>query len=588
MTANRRLAAIMMADVVGYSRMMAADEAGTYAAMEERFHGVLEPNIAKFGGRVVKLMGDGVLVEFASAVNSVQAALEIQAQMAAASEKLPDGKQIILRIGINLGDVIGEGSDIYGDGVNVAARLEALALPGGIVISDKVEAEVRGKIASAFTDMGEQQLKNIDRPIRAFRSTGESVSGLSEGGASGSGKPTIAVLAFTSMSSEADQHYLSDGITEDIITELSRFRHLLVIARNSSFTFKGQSVDLREVGRKLGADYVVEGSVRKVGSRIRITAQLIDAKSGAHIWAERYDREFAEIFEVQDELVRTMVSTIGGRIESAGKAQAARLSDQGVRAYDLYLRAVACEDKNTREGYRNARQLLQQAIAHDPGFAPAYHHLSLVTYVEWMAFWIEDRDKGFADSLSAARHALTHDDSNSSLHAHLGMLLMYGGDYEEAAMHFNKSFGLNPNDAKARALHGFFLTAMGRADEALDSFDLASRLNPLQPDWSNWLKGIALFTRRSYGEALLAFRAIKVPMNEVRGWMAASYAHAGKTEEAASMLSAFLSIAQSEMQVPPEANLAAWTSFWHGAIPYKSETDREHLYAGLRKAGMPG
>ena len=276
-----------------------------------------------------------------------------------------------------------------------------------------------------------------------------------------------------------------------------------MIARNSSFAFKGQSLDLREVGRKLGASYIVEGSVRRAGKRIRINAQLIDASSGAHIWADRYDRDLADVLEVQDELVRTIVSTIEGRIEVAAKAQATRLSDQGLRAYDLYLRAIAAGDKNTREAYRNARVLLQRSITQDAGFAPAHHQLSLVNLIEWMAFWVEDRDKAFAEALSAARAGLALDDSNSSLHAHFGMLLMYGSYYDESALHFAKAFELNPNDAGARALHGYFLTAIGRPSEAIGSFDLAARLNPLHPDWSNWLKGIAYFTARRYTDAIL-------------------------------------------------------------------------------------
>ncbi len=585
--AQRRLAAIMAADVVGYSRLMEHDETGTLTALKARRRDVLVPVVAQHNGRVVNFMGDGVLVEFGSAVDAVQCAVELQKGFAGANEGVPETNRIVLRIGINLGDVIVEGSDLYGDGVNVAARLEGLAEPGGIYASASVQEQVSGKLSLAFDDLGEHSLKNIAKPVRVFAVHGGTAHYVAAPIAQpGMVNPSIAVLPFTNMSGDAEQDYLSDGITEDVITELSRFRNLLVIARNSSFAFKGQSLDLREVGRKLGASYVVEGSVRRAGKRIRITAQLIDARSGAHIWADRYDRDLVDVFEVQDELVRTIVSTIGGRIEVAAKAQATRLSDQGLRAYDLYLRAVAAEDKNTREAYRNAGDLLQRSIAQDAGFAPAHHHLSLVTLIEWMAFWVEDRDKAFADALSAARAALALDDSNSSLHAHFGMLLMYSSDYDESALHFAKAFELNPNDAKAKALHGLFLTAIGQPHEAIGSFDLAARLNPLHPDWSNWLKGIAYFTARRYTDAILTFKAINKPMNEVRGWLAASYAFAGNHEQAVVMLEAFLRIARAEMPAFPEPKIAAWAPFWHGAIPYKNDTDREHLFAGLRKAGM--
>jgi TolB-like protein len=304
----RKLAAILVADVVGYSRLIEADEAGTLDVLRQRRKDVLDPTVREHGGRIVKVMGDGVLVEFASAVNAVKAAIALQARMDAANEGLPQARRILLRIGINLGDVIGEGSDIYGEGVNIAARLETLAEPGGLCISAKVHQEVRGRIDVAMTDMGEQALKNIDCPVRVYR-----LNPSDSGGRPNpvpTSKPSIAVLPFTNMSGDPEQEFFSDGITEDIITELSRFRDLMVIARNSSFAFKGASVSISRVARELGVTYVLEGSVRRSGNRVRITAQLIDAQSGSHIWADRYDREIIDMFAVQDEITQKIVGML--------------------------------------------------------------------------------------------------------------------------------------------------------------------------------------------------------------------------------------------------------------------------------------
>ena len=311
---KRRLAAILAADVVGYTRLMQVDEAGTLATLKARRRDILQPILARHNGRIIKLMGDGVLVEFASAVDAVECAARLQEAMAAANAGQPQDHHIILRIGVNLGDVIVEGSDLYGDGVNIAARLELIAEPGSILISSTAHDHVSNKTKLGFDDLGAQALKNIAEPIRAYRVTGTPAVSVATPKAA-SEKPSIAVLPFENMSGDPEQEYFSDGLTEDIITELSRFRNLLVIARNSSFTFKRQAVDVMEVGRKLGARYVVEGSVRRAGNRIRITAQLLETATGNHLWAERYDRDLEDIFAVQDELVRAISGVIPGELD---------------------------------------------------------------------------------------------------------------------------------------------------------------------------------------------------------------------------------------------------------------------------------
>ena len=316
---QRRLTVVMMADVVGYSRMMEADEAATLAELKLRRKSILQPVVSHHGGRIVKLMGDGALVEFASAINAVSGALEIQRKMQQANERQLEALQVLLRIGINLGDVIGEGADIYGDGVNIAARLQSLSRPGGICISGKVFDEVRGKLELMQEDMGEVSLKNISRPVRAFHISQREPGWRKSAGLTLPDKPSIAVLPFQNMSGDVEQEYFGDGIAEDIITALSRLRGFFVISRNSSFAYKGKAVDIRQVARDLGVRYVLEGSVRKSGDRLRVTSQLIDASSDVHVWSERYDRGVSDIFAVQDEITESVVGSIEPQLHAAEK-----------------------------------------------------------------------------------------------------------------------------------------------------------------------------------------------------------------------------------------------------------------------------
>ena len=575
MTTNRRLAAIMMADVVGYSRMMEADEAGTYAAMEERFHGVLEPTIAKFGGRVVKLLGDGDLVEFASAVNSVQAALEIQAQMAAANEPLPEARRIVLRIGINLGDVIGEGSDIYGDGVNVAARLEALAMPGGIVISDKVEAEVRGKIATAFADMGEQQLKNIDRPIRAFNDTGAGGSVAPVGDQRNRGKPSIAALPFANMSGDPEQDYFSDGITEDIITELARFRHLHVVARNSSFAHRGSNLDLLRIGRELGVDYLVEGSVRKIGPRIRITAQLIDAKSGHHIWAEKFDRDQNEIFAVQDQVVRTIVATLTGRLSAATAEVAARKHPSSLAAYEYVLRADSLPFIDV-EAQKEARRLHEAAIALDPTYARAYALLAVNYNIEW------ERDVDAPDSLlekalELAKRGVELDENDSVCQNALGLIYLHRRQFALAEHHYRRALQLNPNRAVLLASAGYLYKCLGEPEKGIALYKEAHQLDPFyQATWYWTSLGAAHFNARQYEEAIAALEHASDGWDWKHALLAATHAQLGHMEEARRNASEVL-------RLTPNFSITRNMT----REPLKRQSDAEHMIAGLRKAGLP-
>jgi TolB-like protein len=398
-------------------------------------------------------------------------------------------------------------------------------------------------------------------------------------------KPSIAVLPFVNMSGDPEQEYFSDGITEDIITELSRFRDLFVIARNSSFVYRGKAVNVRDVGREIGVRYVVEGSVRKVGARVRVSAQLIDAASGGHIWAERYDRDLEDIFAVQDELVRTITSTVGGRVDSAGQARAARLSEANLLAYDHVLRGKAAWLRMNKEDNRRAREHFEQAIKLDPHSAQAHQLLAVAHNMDWMAFWVEDHEATLLAAFESAKRAVELDESFSEALSILGSIQVFRREFEDARHSLERAIELNPNDDTALDNYGIYLTAVGRADEAVAQLELSARINPLQPDWVDWLKGIALFTARRYDEAIATLRTIKDPINEVRGWLMVSYAGAGRLDEARAKLEEFLRVAEDDMAVFPGRKLAAWEDYWHAAS-YQNEADFDHLYDALRKAGL--
>ena len=380
--AERRLAAVLAADVAGYSRLMGQDEEGTLAALKTIRTSIVDPQIAEHRGRIVKTTGDGALVEFASAVDAVRCALEIQRTMSERNANIPEDRRIEFRIGINLGDIVIEEGDIFGDGVNIAARLESIAEPGSVCVSEDIYRQVRGKLDAAFDDRGEQQLKNIVQPVRAYRMRPVSTpAGTSSSAPSSSlplpDKPSIAVLAFQNMSGDAEQEYFAEGIAEDIITALSKSRWLFVIARNSSFTYKGRSVDIKQIGRELGVRYILEGSVRKSSNRTRITAQLIEATTGAHMWAERYDRDLADIFAVQDEITGSVVNAIEPAMAQAEQQRVSRKLPDSLDAWEAYHRGLWHFLKQEPDENDQARPFFQRAIDLDRGFAPGYYGLAM-------------------------------------------------------------------------------------------------------------------------------------------------------------------------------------------------------------------
>jgi adenylate cyclase len=575
--AQRRLAAILAADVVGYSRLMEQDEAGTLAALKARRRDLLVPVVVQHNGRVVNFTGDGVLVEFGSAVDAVQCAVKLQEGFAVANQSLSEKQHIILRIGINLGDIIVEGSDIYGDGVNVAARLEGLAEPGGIYVSASVQEQVSGKLSLAFDDLGEHTLKNIAKPVRIYRAgAGGNRNPKALPLGTTKEKPSVAVLPFVNMSGDPQQEYFSDGITEDIITELSRFRQLLVIARNSSFVFKGKPVDVGEIGRKLGVRYLVEGSIRKSADRIRITAQLINTSDGAHVWADRYDRELKDLFSVQDEVTHTVAATLIGRIEADTRGQLKRKPTDDLDAYDNYLKGVEYHQKFTNEDMKKARSYLENAIALDPEFSMPYPWLALVH----LNSWHETKQKVDLDAAFAlARRSIALDPAESGGYAVLGMCYMNNRQFDRAETHLIQASNLNPNNSYHPATLCELYALLGRPTEALECSDRAIRLNPLHPDWYSVNRAEAYYVAHRYSEAVSALN--KTTGNSSNAlWQrlvaAACYTMAGMSGEAKSHVVEVLA-------ARPNFSCQEYVS----NKPFGSEAVAALWLEGLLKAGLP-
>jgi len=572
---QRRLAAILAADVVGYSRLMEADEAGTLTTLKARRKDVLDPLVAKHKGRVFKTTGDGVLVEFASAVNAVQCAVDLQLGMLAANGDRSADRQIVLRIGVNLGDVMVEGSDLYGDSVNIAARLEAIADPGGILVSGTAYHHVKNKIKVGFDDLGTQSFKNIAEPIRVHRVIGTPAVTV-VASKSVADKPSVAVLNFANMSGSPEQQYFADGITEDIITELSRFRSLSVIARNSSSQYHDKATDVRRIARELGVQYIVEGSVRKAGDRLRITAQLIEAVTGNHLWAERYDRELADLFELQDELTRAIVATISGRLESAVVEGIKRKPPTDLNAYDCVMRAKLHHHRGSSEDNAEALQLLDKAIALDPGFASAYAWKVCVMGQAWTRGYRPFSAEEYAIGLDLINKGYSADENDLECVRILCEYYLEKKQFDEADRYNEKAFRLNPNDPRIVAQRSEILTWLGKPIEGLDWIERAIRLDPFgADDWAHLL-GYALFGAGRYEEALRAFRRVPRPRYNHYAYMAASAAHAGLQEPAHALAAEVMKLNEA----------FSGKRFVEGLF-YREEADNRHLAEGLQKAGLP-
>ncbi|WP_165410331.1 adenylate/guanylate cyclase domain-containing protein [Rhizobium ruizarguesonis] len=568
---HRRLVAILVADVVGYSRMMEADEAGTFETLKERRRHVLDPVVRAHGGRIVKLMGDGVLVEFTSAINAVEAAVELQWKMAEANVDIPGPRQIILRIGINIGDVIGEGSDIYGEGVNIAARLETLAEPGGICVSEKVHNEVRGKISIMMKDLGLVQLRNIAAPVRTF---GMSAARALPSATLSRGMEftTIAVLPLTNMSGDAEQDYFADGITEDIITELSRFKNLSVIARNTTFSYKGQSVNVAEVGRQLGADFVLEGSVRLAGQRVRATVQLIDAQTGAHVFAEKFDREMADIFAVQDEIVEAIIGRLFFNLQEVAGLVRGRTSTTSVSAYTSWLRAGAAWRNGDEQG---AREHMHEAIRIDPTYTPALASLGLL-----YAYWRFSEPSAATDGeleiqcQQFAARAIAADKNDPFVLTSVAACFLLVGKIDDAMRYSDIAISISPHDINVLVARGMIIAYAGRHEEGLALVEQGCKFEPLLPPAFLSSLGDCYYLARRFDAALAAYGTLINPPYFFRLNQAACLAHLGRAEEAA--------VITQQKPDTFDATVYARNTAKLCALP----EDGELWFDGFRKAGV--
>ena len=482
MSQTRRLAAILAADVAGYSRLMGADEEGTLERLKALRRELVDPKIAEHHGRIVKTTGDGLLVEFASVVDAVRCAVAVQQAMPERNTDVAADSRIELRIGINLGDVIVEGDDIYGDGVNIAARIEALADAGGVFVSNTVHDQVRDRLPLVFEDLGEKQVKNIARPVRVYQV--RDVSGAQSPAAPPSpalplpDKPSIAVLPFANMSGDTEQEYFVDGMVEEIITALSRIRWLFVLARNSSFTYKGQAVAVKQVGRELGVRYVLEGSVRKGGNRVRIAAQLIDAETGTHLWADRFDGSLEDVFELQDKVASSVAGVIEPALQAAETARSVARPTNDLAAYDLYLRAYAMVWSSARQ-IPEALRLMEQAIARDPHYGPALAWAAHCCYRLLLDDRSEDRKADRLKGTDFARRALEVVGDDPGILANAALALAYFGEDIGAMMALvDRALALNPNFARGWSVSGSLRVWAGRPDIAIEHAETSLRLSP--------------------------------------------------------------------------------------------------------------
>ncbi len=619
---RRKLVAVLAADVAAYSRMMGADEDATMDAWWSHRKEVIDPAISEQRGRIVKHTGDGFLAEFPSVLDAVRCAVQAQEELARRNHDVPADKRMEFRMGVNLCDILSDDEDIYGDGVNIAARLESLSEPGGIVISGSVHEQVRGKLDLAWDDMGEKRVKNIAEPVRAFqlRTGSHAIQGppsrrrlkpamaLAAGGlgilfavaaswlvydwlrlppavvaVSESPAlpeaPSIAVLPFENLSGDKEQEYFSDGITEDLITDLSQISGLFVIARNSVFTYKGRAVKVQEVARDLGVSHVLEGSVRRVGNRVRINAQLIDAATGRHLWAERFDRDLTDVFALQDEVTQKIVSALAIKLTSGEEQRLSRAARVNPEAYDMLLRGLEFFRRFTRETNLEAQEFFRKAVALDPTYARAYADLALSHSMDIQFGWTKTPEPHLEKALELAKTALTLDESLPQVHFALGSVYRVMREFDKAKAAAKRSLELDPNYADGYAQLAQTLVHTGLAEASIAAIGKAMRLNPRHPFFYVWILGHAHFIAKRYEAAIAAFKKVldrNPGFPGARRALAAAYAHLGKVDKAAWEVDEILSR-------DPEFSLAKARRI----TPYKRDEDLEHYIAGLRKAGLP-
>jgi adenylate cyclase len=584
---KKRLVAILAADAAGYSRLMADDDAATVAALDAA-RSDFRTQIESAQGRVIDMAGDSVLAVFELATAAVSAALAIQRALDARSAAVPENRRMRFRIGVHLGEVIEKSDDtVYGDGVNIAARLEGLCAPGGVTVSDAVYSAVRGKINASFVDQGEQQVKNIAYPVRAFRvsaagqavpvAAAKSAPAAAEPALRPPDKPSLAVLPFTNMSGDPEQEYFADGITEDIITDVSKVPGLFVIARNSSFTFKKQNVDVKEVGRKLGVRHVLEGSVRKAGMKVRINVQLIDAESGGHVWAERFDRDLEDIFALQDEVTQKIVEALKVNLAGGAPAQPRSRGKVNTKAYDYVLRARSLLLQFTPQGAIEADGLLRQALEIDPGMTQIYAYLAIAVATSYLNGWNDAGPERVEQAQALARKAYDADPTDAFSCNALAISLMWLRRLDEAEPLARRAVELDPNFSQGYGGLGNALHFAGKHEEAIAAYEQALRLDPEFNIWMHAL-GRAEFTLERYAEAEATFkrRLIHMPYSDVtRAYLASLYGHTGRIDEARRV---WRELTEINPRYTPELTLRI--------LPYKDRAPLDQFIEGLRKAGL--
>ena len=584
---TRRLAAIFAADAVGYSRLVSANEADALERLSALRRGIIEPNIAKHSGRLFKVMGDGFLAEFASAVQAVNCAIAIQKETEQAASVLDDQQKMRLQIGVHVGDVMVDGDDLMGDGVNIAARLEGIATPGGVSVSRAVHEQVRDRVGVAFEDKGEIILKNIARPVQVFV-----VGGAKEAGTLSlepslvlalPDKPSIAVLPFQNMSGDPEQDYFADGMVEDIITALSRFKSLFVIARNSSFIYKGKAVDIKQVGRELGVRYVLEGSVRKAAGKVRITGQLIDAATGVHVWADKFDGSLEDIFTLQDDVTTKVVGAIGPKLDQFEIERARRKPLQNLDAYDCILRGIDCS-RNLGDRTKNeeALRLFYRAIELDPESPTAYGWAAIHFQFRKINGWIVDQEREFSEVRRLLEHALRlgrDDEATLSRAAWVRSFLFW--EHANASTLIDAAIAINPNLAYAWTARSWISIYLGDHEKALDEVDRAIRLNPIDPEkfLSENARALALLFLGKYDDACYwAARALTDQPKFTPSLRIASVAHA---------LSGRIDAAREMMRRLRQIDAVMCLSNAKAYLPFQREKDVARMLEGLRLAGMP-
>lgn len=581
--ARRKITAILSADVVSYSRLMGADEQATLNTLNA-YRAVFRGYIAKHEGRVVDTSGDSVLAVFDSVVESIECAIEVQREITSQNDALAEDRRMQFRIGVNLGDVIEQDDGtIYGDGVNIAARLESLAQAGGITLSGQVHDFIEGKVDAPMEFIGEHQVKNIVRPVQVYQ-IGQAISGRANSSSKKHGTaettlpdiPSIAVLPFTNMSDNTNEAYFADGISEDIITELSRFQELIVVARNSTFIYKDQAVNIQEVGADLNVRYILEGSVRKGGDRVRVTAQLVEAASGHHLWAERYDRRLEDVFAVQDELTGKIVATLVEKVHDSERRRArGDERTENLQAYELVLRGREHWYRFTMKDNRAARKLYEEAIAVDPEYGRAYASLAWSYLTAYNEYWAEDPQAELDKALEIARHGVEVNPSSHSNRLALGQVYFYSKDLDRALESLEKGIELNPNDPDGYVFLATVLSHSGEPLEAVKRLDQAFGLSPNLKQWHRSIYIVAYFNARCYADAVAVWDKLDDSPDYFCRWIAGTFAYLGRDHDAHRVVQRYL-------KAYPNFDLSDHLS----RMPFRHPEDLEHYATGLKLAGL--